>query len=200
MAVPAEVLAAAGCTGRGWQPSLAARRSPRLLFHGRRSSHAVRRKTVDLLLPDSLLAYGCRCVWPLAVGGRLSTGHLSFVRSTRRRLPRSMPGQRPGTVVQSDGDRRAPSRSTDGSRYPRLLVPSGSRLGLRQHSLRGVQGGRRPPCSGCVVVSPYTRVETRKACLGAKSTRVVARMAHLEPSRTRHHPHISALICKRLVE
>ena len=46
----------------------------------------------------------------------------------------------------------------------------------------------------------YTRVETRKACLGAKSTRVVARMAHLEPSRTRHHPHISALICKRLVE
>ena len=46
----------------------------------------------------------------------------------------------------------------------------------------------------------YTRVETRKACLGAKSTRVVACMAHLEPSRTRHHPHISALICKRLVE
>ena len=34
------------------------------------------------------------------------------------------------------------------------LVPSGSRLGLRQHRLRGVQGGRRPPCSGCVVVSP----------------------------------------------
>ena len=24
----------------------------------------------------------------------------------------------------------------------------------RQHRLRGVQGGRRPPCSGCVVVSP----------------------------------------------
>ena len=32
----------------------------------------------------------------------------------------------------------------------------------------------------------YTRVETRKACLGAKSTRVVARMAHLEPSRKWH--------------
>ena len=41
----------------------------------------------------------------------------------------------------------------EGSRYPRL-VPSGSRLGLRQHRLRGVQGGRHPPCSGCVVVSP----------------------------------------------
>ena len=35
MAVPAEVLAAAGCTGRGWQPSLAARRGPRLLLHSR---------------------------------------------------------------------------------------------------------------------------------------------------------------------
>ena len=42
---------------------------------------------------------------------------------------------------------------TDCSRYPRL-VPSSSRLGLRQHRLRGIQGGRRPPCSGCVVVSP----------------------------------------------
>ena len=39
-----------------------------------------------------------RSQWPLAVGGRLSTGHLSFVRSMRQRLPRSMPGQRPGTV------------------------------------------------------------------------------------------------------
>jgi hypothetical protein len=28
----------------------------------------------------------------------LSTGHLSFVRSMRQRMPRSMPGQRPGTV------------------------------------------------------------------------------------------------------
>ena len=46
------------CTGRGWQPSLAAWRSPRLLLHGRRSSHAVRRKT-DLLLSESLLADGC---------------------------------------------------------------------------------------------------------------------------------------------
>ena len=56
-------------------------------------------------------------------GGRLSTGHLSFVRSTRRQPPRSMPGQRPVSgLVQSDGDRR-PSRSTDGSQYPRL-VPS----------------------------------------------------------------------------
>ena len=54
-------------------------------------------------------------------GGRLSTGHLSFVRSTRRQPPRSMPGQRPVSgLVQSDGDRR-PSRSTDGSQYPRSL-------------------------------------------------------------------------------
>ena len=50
------------------------------------------------------------------------------------------------------GDRR-PSRGTDGSRYPRF-IPSSSRPGLRQHRLRGVQGGRHPPCSGCVVVSP----------------------------------------------
>ena len=97
---------------------------------GRRSSHAVRRKT-DLLLPNSLLAYGCSGL--LAVGGRLSTGHLSFVRSTRRQPPRSMPRQRPGTF----GRGRRPSRSTDGSRYPRL-VPSDSRLGIRQHRLRGV--------------------------------------------------------------
>ena len=49
-------------------------------------------------------------------------------------------------LVQTDGDRR-PSRSTNGSRYPRL-VPSDLRLGLWQHRLRGVQGCRRPPCSG----------------------------------------------------
>ena len=51
-------------------------------------------------------------------------------------------------------------RSTDGSRYPRL-VPSGSRLGLRQHRLRGVQGGRRPPCSGCVVPGDVLRMSPR---------------------------------------
>ena len=85
--------------------------------------------------------------WPTVAvsssrGVRLSTGHPSFVRSTRRQLPRSMPGQYPDSgLVQTDGYRR-PSRSTDGSRYPRL-VPSGSRLGLRQHCFRGVQGGRR---------------------------------------------------------
>ena len=61
-------------------------------------------------------------------------------------------------LVQTDGDRR-PSRSTNGSRYPRL-VPSDLRLGLWQHRLRGVQGGRRPPKTSllrlraCVVVSP----------------------------------------------
>ena len=66
-----------------------------------------------------------------------------------------MPGQRHGTV-QTDGDRRPSQSTSDGSRYPRF-VPSGSRLGLWQHRLRGVQGGRRPPCSGCVVVSPAAR-------------------------------------------
>ena len=142
------------CTGRGWQPSLAAWRSPRLLLHGRRSSHAVRRKT-DLLF-TARLATGLRLQWPLAVGGRLSTGHLLFVWSTRRQQPpRSTPGQRPGTFgrgppSQSDEHRR----QSISSPYPRLVDPSGSRLGLRQHRLRGVQGGRRPPCSGCVVVSP----------------------------------------------
>ena len=66
----------------------------------------------------------------------------------------SLRARRPDSgLVHSDGDRR-PSRSTsDGSRYP-CLVSSGSRLGLRQHRLRGGQGGRRPPCSGCVVVCP----------------------------------------------
>jgi len=56
-----------------------------------------------------------------------------------------------------------------------------------------------PLCSGAEQKG-YTRVETRKAHLGAKSTGVVARTARLEPSRTRHHPHISALVCERLVE
>ena len=50
------------CTGRGRQPSLAARRCPRLLLHGRRSSLAVRRKT-DLLLSESLGRY-----WPMPYG------------------------------------------------------------------------------------------------------------------------------------
>ena len=67
---------------------------------------------------------------------------------------RSMPGQRPGTV-----GRGPPSQSEHRrhGRYPRL-VPFGSRLGLRQHRLRGVQGGRRPPCSGCLAVSPASVV------------------------------------------
>ena len=104
--------------------------------------------------------------------GRLSTRHLSFVRSTRRQPPRSMPGHSGLVVPCSDGDRRL-SRSTDGSRYPRL-VPSGSRLGLRQHRLRGIQEGRRPPCSGCVVVyvvvSPLVASAQRQwRSLGARS-------------------------------
>ena len=39
---------------------------------------------------------------------------------------------------------------------------TGSRLGLRQHRLRGVQGGRHPPCSGCVVVSPASVALARR--------------------------------------
>jgi hypothetical protein len=77
----------------------------------------------------------------------------------RQRLPHSTPGQQPGTF-HSDGDRR-PSRGTDGSRYPRF-VPSSSRPGLWQHRLRGVQGGRHPPCPGCVVVSPASVALARR--------------------------------------
>jgi len=42
-----------------------------------------------------------------------------------------------------------------------------------------------PLCSGAEQKG-YTRVETRKAHLGAKSTGVVARTARLEPSRKLH--------------
>ena len=57
----------------------------------------------------------------------------------------------------------APTRRRQ-SRYPVILrfVPSGSRLGLWQHRLRGVQGGQRPPCSGCVVVSPASVALARR--------------------------------------
>ena len=68
---------------------------------GRRLPHPSRRKSGS---PSVRVATGLRLRRPLAEGGRLSTGHISFVLSTRRQLPRSMPGQRPGTV--SDGDRR----------------------------------------------------------------------------------------------
>ena len=49
------------------------------------------------------------------VGGRLSTGHLSFVRSMRQRLPRSTPGQQPGTF-----GRGPPPQS--GHRRPRVYT------------------------------------------------------------------------------
>ena len=81
----------------------------------------------------------------VAVGGRLSTGHLSFVLSLRLRgsiRGGSYRARCPDSgLVQTDGD-RCPSRSTDGSRtYPRL-VPSGSRLGLRQHRFSACGGSR----------------------------------------------------------
>ena len=72
---------------------------------------------------------------PLAVGGRLSTGHLSFLRSMRQRLPRSMPGQQTGTDGRGPPPRSGHKRQSS-SRYP-CFVPSGSRLGFRQYSLRG---------------------------------------------------------------
>jgi hypothetical protein len=76
------------------QPSLAARRCSglycftvdgRRMLYDKNGSLSVR------------VATGLRSQWPLAVGGRLSTWHLSFVRSMRQRLPRSTPGQQPGT-------------------------------------------------------------------------------------------------------
>ena len=48
------------------------------------------------------------------------------------------------------------------------LVPSGLRLGLWQHRLRGSRDlGRRPPCSGCVVDSSSAQRQWRS--LGARS-------------------------------
>ena len=126
----------------------------------------------------------------------MSTGHLSFVLSTtRRQLSRSMPGQvRPGTDGRGPPRDRRPSRSTDGSRQSILdtvprLVPSGSRLhGLRQHRLRGVQGGRRPPCSGCVVVCPAS-----VAHLGARSM-LDARSFMISTLRTSHEVDFAAAV------
>ena len=78
----------------------------------------------------------------------MSTGHLSFVRSMWQQLPRSKPGQQPGTVG------RGPSQSG----HRRRSISSLRSLQFAAWSLAaplaGVQGGRRPPCSGCVVVSP----------------------------------------------
>ena len=75
-------------------------------------------------------------------------------------------------LVQTDGDRR-PSRSTNGSRYPRL-VPSDLRLGLWQHRLRGsrdvgvlLKPYLKPPCSGCVPASSSAQRQWRS--LGARS-------------------------------
>ena len=73
--------------------------------------------------PSVRVATGLRLRWPLAVGGRLNTGHLSFVRSTWQRLPRSMPGQRPVT------DGRGPPPQSEHRRQSissprRSLLPS----------------------------------------------------------------------------
>ena len=75
-------------------------------------------------------------------------------------------------LVQTDGDRR-PSRSTNGSRYPRL-VPSDLRLGLWQHRSTAWGGSRevgvllKPPCSGCVPASSSAQRQMWRS-LGARS-------------------------------
>ena len=97
----------------------------------------------------------------VAVGGRLSTGHLSFVLTesettrlnTRRQLPRSMPRQRPGT------DGLGPLPQSEHRRQSNISSPRSLRFAAWSSAapllrLRGVQGGRRHPYSGCVVVSP----------------------------------------------
>ena len=123
MAVPAEVLAAALAEdgSRRSRPGAVPDYicftvdGRRMLYDVKRISFCPTRYWPTVAVASSRGSYGVR-------GGSL-----------RARCPDS-------GLVHSDGDRR-PSRSTDGSRYPRL-VPSGSRLGLRQHRLRGVQGGR----------------------------------------------------------
>ena len=93
---------------------------------------------------------GLQSRWPLAVEGRLSTGHLWFVLSTWQQLSSCRARCPDSGLVQTElGYRRGPrgpppqSEHPDGSRYPRfvLFVPSGSWLGLKlglwQHRLRG---------------------------------------------------------------
>ena len=79
----------------------------------------------------------------------MSTGHLSFVRSMWQRLPRSMPGQQTGT------DGRGPPPQS-GHRQQSISLLRSLRFAAWSSAvpLAGFQGGRRPPCSGCVVVSP----------------------------------------------
>ena len=61
-----------------------------------------------------------------------------------------MPGQQPGT------DRRGPRPSQSEHRRQSISSPRSLRFAAWSSAalLAGVQGGRRPPCSGCVVVSP----------------------------------------------
>ena len=146
MAVPAEVLAAALAEDRSRRSRPGAVPDYCFTADGRRMLYDVKR-----------ISFCPSRYWPTVAVASSRGGALeyraSLVRTEyeagRRQLLRSMPAQLPGT----DGRGRRPSRSTDGSRYPRL-VSSGSRLGLRQHCLRGVQGGWRPPCSGALLNRP----------------------------------------------
>ena len=96
MAVPAEVLAAALAEDGSRRSRPGAVPDYCFTVDGRRMLYDVKR-----------ISFCPSRYWPTvevasSLGGRLSTGHPSFVRSTRRQLPRSMPGQQPGT------DRRGP--------------------------------------------------------------------------------------------
>ena len=91
MAVPAEVLAAALAEDGSRRSRPGAVPDYCFTVDGRRMLYDIKR-----------LSFCPSRHWPTVAvassrGVRLSTGHPSFVRSTRRQLPRSMPGQRPGT-------------------------------------------------------------------------------------------------------
>ena len=92
-----------------------------------------------------------------------------------------VPGSKPQSVSQSVISRSRPAltpppalspapplpehrRQSISSPRCSFPPPSGSRLGLRQHRLRGVQGGRRPPCSGCA-----SSAQRQWRSLGARS-------------------------------
>jgi hypothetical protein len=91
MAVPAEVLAAALAEDSSRRSRPGAVPDYCFTVDGRRMLYDVKR-----------ISFCPSRYWPTVAvassrGGRLSTGHLSFVRSMRQRLPRSTPGQQPGT-------------------------------------------------------------------------------------------------------
>ncbi len=91
----------------------------------------------------------------------MSTGHPSFVRSTRQRLPRSTPGQQPGTFGRGPPSQSGHRRQSISSLRSLQFAAWSSAAPLA--GVRGVQGGRHPPCSGCVVVSPASVALARRS-------------------------------------